>query len=447
MDELKHRAGEKLEALHLAAITAADGGKNRVQDVFSQAAESIRKKERLEEALESLRMKQQILAEARAKLRELSEMIARLQKEYDEKVAQKEELERKSRMLQLKLERAEALITGLSGERERWELTVERLDKEFDNLPGDCLIATGFVAYLGPFVSEYREALMSDWFMEVYNESVPVTMDLTMKYFLLDDATLRDWNYMGLPGNYLLINTRVSKRPRTVTADGAATLPWAATAALTALESLNLSPENAKGKRVAICGAASGEGCVLVQLLSAWGAHLTVLAPRQAAMILQDLGAQEFVDSEEPGSCWRALEVAAARTGPWHCALACPGVLASAPANKQAILKATAPRNAIIDLRPQPFISDRLPTPLTFVYAVSFYTIRALRWVVGLGSHTDWLENRQRLRPGLENLAQLVDTGRLQPVLDKVFMPQDFESALAHACSEDAIGTTVIRFP
>lgn len=73
------------------------------------------KKERLEEALESLRMKQQILAEARAKLRELSEMIARLQKEYDEKVAQKEELERKARMLQLKLERAEALITGLSG--------------------------------------------------------------------------------------------------------------------------------------------------------------------------------------------------------------------------------------------------------------------------------------------------------------------------------------------
>lgn len=60
-------------------------------------------------------MKQQILAEARAKLRELSEMIARLQREYDEKVAQKEELERRSRMLQLKLERAEALITGLSG--------------------------------------------------------------------------------------------------------------------------------------------------------------------------------------------------------------------------------------------------------------------------------------------------------------------------------------------
>lgn len=58
-------------------------------------------------------------------------------------------------------------ILLLVGERERWEATVERLDKEFDNLPGDCLIATGFIAYLGPFVSEYRESLMADWFVEV----------------------------------------------------------------------------------------------------------------------------------------------------------------------------------------------------------------------------------------------------------------------------------------
>ncbi|XP_053613118.1 dynein axonemal heavy chain 2 isoform X1 [Plodia interpunctella] len=188
------------------------------------------KKERLEEALESLRMKQQILAEARAKLRELSEMIARLQKEYDEKVAQKEELERKARMLQLKLERAEALITGLSGERERWELTVERLDKEFANLPGDCLIATGFVAYLGPFVSEYREDLMGDWFREVYNEQLPVTMDLSMKYFLLDDATLRDWNYMGLPDDNFsaengIIVVRATRWPLAVDPQGQA-LIW-----------------------------------------------------------------------------------------------------------------------------------------------------------------------------------------------------------------------------
>ncbi|XP_037870398.1 dynein axonemal heavy chain 2 isoform X3 [Bombyx mori] len=188
------------------------------------------KKERLEEALESLRMKQQILAEARAKLRELSEMIARLQKEYDEKVAQKDELERKSKLLQLKLERAEALITGLSGEKERWALTVERLDEEFTRLPGDCLLATGFVAYLGPFVSVYREDLLDHWFKEVFNEEVPVTMELSMKNFLLDDAILRDWNYMGLPDDNFsaengIIVVRATRWPLAVDPQGQA-LIW-----------------------------------------------------------------------------------------------------------------------------------------------------------------------------------------------------------------------------
>lgn len=41
-------------------------------------------------------------------------------------------------------------------------------------------------------------------YLQVYNEQVPVTMDLSMKNFLLDDATLRDWNYMGLPGKIFL---------------------------------------------------------------------------------------------------------------------------------------------------------------------------------------------------------------------------------------------------
>ncbi|XP_026328037.1 uncharacterized protein LOC113236246, partial [Hyposmocoma kahamanoa] len=107
----------------------------------------------------------------------------------------------------------------------------------------------------------------------------------------------------------------------------------------------------------------------------------------------------------------------------------------------------TAPRNAILDLRPKPLLSDRLPTPFAFVFAASFYTFRFLRWLVGSGTHTDWLEDKYRLRDGLATLTSLVDSGTIGPVLDKVYLPQEFENALAHACSDDAIGTTVIRFP
>lgn len=67
----------------------------------------------------------------------------------------------------LKLERAAMLVEGLSGEKVRWEETVLRLDTEYSFLPGDCLLATAFISYVGPFVTVYREELLKLWSKEV----------------------------------------------------------------------------------------------------------------------------------------------------------------------------------------------------------------------------------------------------------------------------------------
>lgn len=58
-----------------------------------------------------------MLAEAQAKLDELSKKLALLQAEYNEKLTQKEQLRLKAESLMLKLERAAMLVDGLSGER------------------------------------------------------------------------------------------------------------------------------------------------------------------------------------------------------------------------------------------------------------------------------------------------------------------------------------------
>lgn len=47
-----------------------------------------------------------------------------LKKAYDEKLLMKEELRKKSEFTEMMLERASQLVSGLSGERERWENTV-----------------------------------------------------------------------------------------------------------------------------------------------------------------------------------------------------------------------------------------------------------------------------------------------------------------------------------
>lgn len=48
-----------------------------------------------------------------------------LQTQYSEKLGQKEELSKKSDDMELKLDRAGKLVSGLAGERVRWEKTVE----------------------------------------------------------------------------------------------------------------------------------------------------------------------------------------------------------------------------------------------------------------------------------------------------------------------------------
>lgn len=103
--------------------------------------------------------------------------------------------------MRLKLERAAMLVDGLSGEKIRWEETVARLDKEFDYLPGNCLLSTGFVSYLGPFVSFYRDMLVENWIKEVQNQEIPASSDFNIVNFLCDPTTIREWNIQGLPSD------------------------------------------------------------------------------------------------------------------------------------------------------------------------------------------------------------------------------------------------------
>ena len=152
--------------------------------------------EKRDTALASLKEKQAMLAAAEAKLQELAETLQRLQKEYEEKLKHKEELNEKvmkysvvllllheqfslsilgymsiyyvfpflqATSLMMKLERAAALVQGLSGERERWTHTVAYLDQKFDLLPGDVLLAVASVSYLGPFITVYREEMIDIW--------------------------------------------------------------------------------------------------------------------------------------------------------------------------------------------------------------------------------------------------------------------------------------------
>jgi dynein heavy chain, axonemal len=60
--------------------------------------------------------------------------------------------------------RANAL-SGLAGEKTRWEETVLDLETQMGYLVGDCLLAAALLSYTGPFFSQYRQDIIDKiWF-------------------------------------------------------------------------------------------------------------------------------------------------------------------------------------------------------------------------------------------------------------------------------------------
>lgn len=122
----------------------------------------------------------------------MKEKLESLQKQYEEKLATKEELKKKAELTELRLDRAAKLVHGLAGERVRWEESVkvcclnlymcssftpylcpssppQNLEEMMGYLVGDCLVGAAFLSYAGPFLSDYRDELVQEtWLKQVH---------------------------------------------------------------------------------------------------------------------------------------------------------------------------------------------------------------------------------------------------------------------------------------
>ena len=172
-----------------------------------------------------------MLAEAKAKLQEVQDKIEELKKQYDEKLAQKDQLRQKAAETELKLDRAGKLVSGLAGERDRWEVSVGELEEQIGYLVGDCLIASACLSYIGPFLSNYRDQLVQKtWLQQVRELNVPCNPEFSFSSFLSRPTTVREWNIQGLPSDAFstengVIVTRGSRWPLMVDPQGQA-IKW-----------------------------------------------------------------------------------------------------------------------------------------------------------------------------------------------------------------------------
>ena len=163
------------------------------------------KRARLQEAQESLEQTIKALNELKRKMRETEMSIREMEKKFTESLAKKEELARKVTECNLKLGRAEKLLSGLADEKMRWAATIETLDARIKNVVGDVLMAAGSVAYLGAFTTEYRADLIKQWIEKHDQVQVPHSENPTLMETLGESVKIRHWEICGLPKESLYV--------------------------------------------------------------------------------------------------------------------------------------------------------------------------------------------------------------------------------------------------
>jgi dynein heavy chain len=110
-------------------------------------------------------------------------------------------LEEQVDLVSKKLVRAEKLIGGLGGEKDRWSFISSELDQLAENLIGDILISSGIIAYLGAFTIVYRNEMVKIWSKACQERNIQCSQNFSLVKTLGDPVLLRDWTIFGLPND------------------------------------------------------------------------------------------------------------------------------------------------------------------------------------------------------------------------------------------------------
>ncbi|XP_057342987.1 dynein axonemal heavy chain 3 isoform X2 [Manis pentadactyla] len=172
----------------------------RAMEVYDRVAKVVApKRERLKEAEGKLDTQMQELNQKRAELKLVEDRLQALNNDFEEMNTKKKMLEENIELCSQKLIRAEKLISGLGGEKDRWTEAARQLGIQYTNLTGDVLVSSGTVAYLGAFTVDYRSRCQKQWLAQCKNKVIPGSSDFSLSNTLGDPIKIHAWQIAGLP--------------------------------------------------------------------------------------------------------------------------------------------------------------------------------------------------------------------------------------------------------
>ncbi|ESO06977.1 hypothetical protein HELRODRAFT_171012 [Helobdella robusta] len=167
----------------------------------------------LEDATRQLNDAEQKLNLLRQKLAVLQDALGKLTKEYEKATKAKAKCQAEADQTAKTIDLSNRLVLGLASENVRWHQAVETFNIQAGTVPGDILLVTAFISYVGCFTKPYRIDLMENHWLPYFRalpNPIPTSENLDIMGLLSDDAKLAKWQNEGLP------NDRMSSENATI---------------------------------------------------------------------------------------------------------------------------------------------------------------------------------------------------------------------------------------
>lgn len=165
----------------------------------------------VEPKIRAVRESEAALQEAQDEVDELEKRVGALEDalmaikaKQDEAEAEKKKCQDEADKTEMQIDLAYRLVNGLQSENVRWRDLIYAFQAKLVTLPGDILLISCFISYVGCFTRRYRLELMkTKWiptFLKIKPEISFSESDDPLA-LICDDAQIAQWNNEGLPSD------------------------------------------------------------------------------------------------------------------------------------------------------------------------------------------------------------------------------------------------------
>jgi NADPH:quinone reductase-like Zn-dependent oxidoreductase len=226
--------------------------------------------------------------------------------------------------------------------------------------------------------------------------------------------------------------TSAAPMPRSLSFTEAASLPYVALTTWAALvDAAGLTPETTKGKHVIVPRGAGGVGCFAIQLMKAWGASVASTCSTKNVEFVRGLGADVVVDytKEDVGAVLSGYDVAFDTTFDLE-----PQLLGALKTNADAVYVSV--------VTPKIRLTDEFGVDEGLKRAQGLLASRKDEQSK-LGRRYEWAFMEPN-GAALAQIGELVDSGRIRPVIDSVFEMERIAEAHERCDTKKARGKIVV---